>query len=77
MSPFVCVPCWCVCPAAATDRPRASAFVKELWRTRLPTSGEWRYYPSMLYFLGLLHVSGRFKPVQGLGHQEPPTAPAA
>ena len=35
-------------------------FVDELWNTSIPI-GEYRYYDSVLYMLGILQVSGNFK----------------
>jgi oligosaccharide reducing-end xylanase len=45
----------------AATQPRAWRFVDELWSARVP-HGTWRYYDGMLYLLGLLHVSGQFRP---------------
>ncbi len=42
--------------APALARP----FVQRLWDASIP-KGDWRYYDGMLYFLGVLEVSGRFK----------------
>lgn len=36
-------------------------FVDDLWALE-PPSGRWRYYDGLLQFMGLLHVTGRFKP---------------
>jgi oligosaccharide reducing-end xylanase len=44
----------------AATHPRAQKFVKEFWDMPLPT-GKYRYYDSMLYLLGMLHCSGRFR----------------
>ena len=41
------------------DKALAREYVERLWNTR-PPSGQWRYYNGMVYFLSLLHVSGRF-----------------
>jgi oligosaccharide reducing-end xylanase len=49
-----------VASLAASDA-RAWRFVDELWSARVP-HGTWRYYDGMLYLLGLLHVSGQFRP---------------
>lgn len=50
--------------AAALARPELGAlerpFVEELWRLDVP-SGRGRYYDGMLYLLGMLHASGRFR----------------
>jgi oligosaccharide reducing-end xylanase len=46
--------------ALAADRETGEPFVQALWDTQIP-SGRWRYYDGMLYMLGLLHVSGKFK----------------
>jgi len=35
-------------------------FIAALWNLPVP-SGHWRYYDGMLYFLGLLHISGNYK----------------
>jgi oligosaccharide reducing-end xylanase len=45
---------------AATDGPRAKAFVDALWNMPVP-SGEQRYYDGMLYLMSLLHASGNFR----------------
>lgn len=44
----------------ATNTSKSKEFVEEFWNTSVP-SGQYRYYDGMLYFLGLLHVSGNFK----------------
>ncbi len=44
----------------AATHPRAQKFIKALWDTPVPT-GKYRYYDSMLYLLGMLHCSGRFR----------------
>ena len=44
----------------AADLPERSQFLKHLW-SAMPPSGQWRYYDGLLYFLGLLHVSGKFR----------------
>jgi oligosaccharide reducing-end xylanase len=46
--------------ALAADREIGEPFVQALWDSQTP-SGMWRYYDGMLYMLGLLHVSGRFR----------------
>ncbi len=46
--------------ALAADPSRGKPFVEDLWDTAIP-SGQWRYYDGMLYFLGLLQVSGNFQ----------------
>lgn len=43
---------------AATNETRTE-FVQELWDLQPPT-GQWRYYDGLLYFMGLLIVSGNF-----------------
>lgn len=43
----------------ATGKNRL-AFVRDLWRTKIPT-GRARYYDGLLYLLGLLYDSGQFK----------------
>lgn len=44
---------------AATDTT-AWLFVEALWEAAIP-KGQFRYYDGMLYLLGLMHVSGKFK----------------
>jgi oligosaccharide reducing-end xylanase len=44
----------------AATKPLARKFVKELWRTPVPT-GQWRYYDGLLYMMGLLHCGGEFR----------------
>ncbi len=44
----------------AADPKLAKPFVQQLWDAEIP-SGQWRYYNGLLYFLGLLQVSGRFQ----------------
>lgn len=39
----------------------AKPFVQALWDLPVP-SGQYRYYDGMLYTLGLLHVTGQFRP---------------
>lgn len=46
--------------ALASTNEHAPAFVQALWDTQIP-SGHWRYYDGLLYFLGFLHTSGRFR----------------
>jgi oligosaccharide reducing-end xylanase len=46
--------------ALAADPERGKPFVQALWDSQIP-SGKWRYYDGMLYMLGFLHVSGRFR----------------
>jgi len=46
----------------AATHPRSWRFVDELWSAR-PPRGTWRYYDGMLYLMGLLHVSGQFRPI--------------
>ena len=45
---------------AARNRKKALPFVGELWDQDYP-GGKGRYYPAMLYMMGLLHCSGKFK----------------
>ena len=45
----------------AADPEIARPFVQRLWDAPVPT-GQWRYYDGMLYLLGLLEVSGNFRP---------------
>jgi len=44
----------------ATTQPQSSQFVQALWNAPVP-SGEQRYYDGMLYMMGLLHCSGKFR----------------
>eukprot|EP00039_Didymoeca_costata_P021326 m.344199 g.344199 ORF g.344199 m.344199 type:complete len:604 (+) comp24008_c0_seq1:194-2005(+) len=44
----------------ASNKSLAWEFVAELWATGVPT-GRYRYYDGMLYLLGTLHVSGKFR----------------
>lgn len=46
--------------ALAATNEHAPEFVQALWDTKIPT-GKWRYYDGLLYFLALLHVSGKFQ----------------
>lgn len=46
--------------ALAADPEVGEPFVEALWEMSIPT-GKWRYYDSMLYFLGLLYSSGNFR----------------
>jgi len=57
-----------VAALAATDTSRAE-FVRALWDAPVPR-GHYRYYDGILYMLGLLEVSGRFRAY------EPPGGPA-
>jgi oligosaccharide reducing-end xylanase len=61
-----------VASLAATN-PRARQFVEDLWNTLIP-SGRYRYYDGMLYLMGMLHCSGRFKI---WSPQEPQASPPA
>jgi oligosaccharide reducing-end xylanase len=45
---------------AACNSSRAAMFVDELWKAGIP-SGHYRYYDGLLYFIGMLHVSGNFR----------------
>ena len=49
-----------VASLAATNEPRALKFVEALWNEEIPT-GRYRYYDGLLYFMSLLHCSGRFR----------------
>jgi len=49
-----------VASLSACNSSRASIFIDEFWNTSIP-SGYYRYYDGLLYFLGMLHVSGNFK----------------
>jgi oligosaccharide reducing-end xylanase len=44
----------------AADHPRRLDFVRTLWQQAVP-EGRFRYYDGMLYLMGLLHCSGRFR----------------
>lgn len=46
--------------ALAATTEHAPEFVRALWEMPIP-SGHWRYYDGLLYFLALLHVSGKFQ----------------
>jgi len=46
--------------AFGVSADEGAPFVRKLWELRVPT-GHYRYYDGMLYMLGLLHASGRFK----------------
>ncbi|MBO0910849.1 MAG: glycoside hydrolase [Acidobacteria bacterium] len=45
---------------AATPGEISKAFVKELWKTPVP-SGEQRYYDGLLYLMSMMHCSGNFR----------------
>ena len=45
--------------STADDQALAREFVQRLWDAEPPT-GKYRYYEGMVYFLSLLHVSGKF-----------------
>ncbi len=44
----------------AASNPRAYDFVEGLWAAPIPT-GQYRYYSGLLYFFGLLAVSGNYR----------------
>lgn len=46
--------------ALSATRPEATRFVEALYQKEPPT-GKYRYYDGMLYLLGMLHVSGKFR----------------
>lgn len=46
--------------ALAADPETGKPFVQALWDVQIPT-GKWRYYDGLLYFIGLMQVSGNFK----------------
>lgn len=46
---------------ATENRELAQPFVDQLWNLKVPT-GLYRYYNSMLYFLAMLNLSGKFNP---------------
>lgn len=47
--------------ALLVDPALGRRFVDDLWALEPPT-GRWRYYDGLLQFMGLLHITGRFKP---------------
>lgn len=49
-----------VASLAAPDSDQSRQFVEALWEQPIP-SGQVRYYDGMLYMLGMLHVSGKFR----------------
>ena len=49
---------WCRPPVI--HGPKSEAFLQELWNAEIPR-GKSRYFNSMLYFMSLLHCSGRFQ----------------
>lgn len=61
------------CSLAATNS-RAWLFVDELWNAPIPT-GQWRYYDGMLYFLGMLQVSGNYRIYAPGGAPSPTNTP--
>jgi oligosaccharide reducing-end xylanase len=46
--------------ALASTNENRKLFVEELWNADVPT-GQYRYYDSVLYMLGMLQVSGNFR----------------
>lgn len=44
----------------STEKALGTGFLQDLWNANVP-SGDWRYYNSMLYMLGLLNVTGNYK----------------
>lgn len=46
--------------ALLVDKALARRFVDDLWALE-PPSGQWRYYDGLLQFMGMLHITGRFK----------------
>ena len=55
-----------VASLASTNAHRTE-FVQELWKTPIPT-GEYRYYDSILYLLGMMEVSGNFRAYDPVVH---------
>ena len=53
-----------VASLAATDGPRARKFTEALWNLEVPSSKVFRYYDGLLYFMSLLHASGRFQVIE-------------
>ena len=47
--------------ALLVDKELAAPFVNALWALEAP-GGRWRYYDGLLQFMGLLHITGRFRP---------------
>jgi oligosaccharide reducing-end xylanase len=50
-----------VASLAATNEARARRFAEALWDLDVPSSQVFRYYDGLLYFMSLLHASGRFR----------------
>jgi oligosaccharide reducing-end xylanase len=46
---------------AATNKERATRFIKALWNLEVPSSKVFRYYDGLLYMMSLLHTAGGFK----------------
>jgi oligosaccharide reducing-end xylanase len=44
----------------AATHPRSRQFVEDFWNTPIP-SGRQRYYDGLLYLMGMLHCSGKFR----------------
>ncbi|WP_086934033.1 glycosyl hydrolase family 8 [Agarilytica rhodophyticola] len=59
--------------ALASDLPIAKRFVEDLWQLPIPT-GKYRYYNGLLYMLGLLHTSGKFKIIKPSSNSGIPSA---
>ena len=53
-----------VASLAATDKERARKFSEALWNLEVPSSKVFRYYDGLLYFMSLLHASGRFHVIE-------------
>ena len=51
----------------ASTNDHRQAFVEELWNTPIP-AGKYRYYDGILYFLGMLEVSGHFRIYDPMTH---------
>jgi oligosaccharide reducing-end xylanase len=64
-----------VAALAATEKS-AWDFVEELFNVAVPV-GKYRYYDGLLYFLGLLHVAGRFQIWADTSRPIPGNAPLA
>lgn len=46
---------------AATDKERATRFIKAFWNLEVPSSKVFRYYDGLLYMMSLLHAAGEFR----------------
>ena len=48
---------------AAANEERARRFTEALWKLDVPRTSVFRYYDGLLYFMSLLHASGRFRAI--------------